>query len=253
MNSINYAFDHYPLTNIELRQMIDICALQFEQMKKDNESLFQESQNIREMDSNAVFPLTYDIEMDDEEVFVISINEYPYLGTSGLATCFAVTAKGETEDNEIYIGLAHINLIPVKEVLEEMTKSFRQNGCSEESIEFYIIGGMLPNDKPLCDTYCAFDKEKEFIALKDEYNIKSVYFNHINDPETSLSVVMTKDGAQWTTRENAFSLFSESWSSSSADSTSEEDSDDDVCQVKRKRSESSDDEYYSEKKSKYTT
>lgn len=277
MIPLNYSFDHCPLTSTEIKQMIHSCTLQFEQMKRDNESLFQMSPNILEMDTQAIFPILYDIDMDEEEVFVIPVKNFPFLGTSGLSTCIAVTAKGETENGEIFIGLSHICFIPVKEILEGMTKSFRQRGCSEKSIEFYIIGGMLPNEEPDGDTDSSFEKQKEFIALKDEYNIKSVYFNHINNGEDSLSVVMTKDGAQWTTRHDALNVLSESSeedynsansSNESEISSSEESnsSDDDESESlsnsseessyeirndKRKKSDSSD-ESREKKKTKYT-
>lgn len=210
MNPINHSYGCYPLINKDHQLMIESCTRQFEQMKIENPSLFQETPRICEMDPEAVFSLPYGIYMDDSNVVVCSVNQCPYLGTIGLATCFAVAAKGVTEDDEVFISLAHINLISPREALEGMMRSFRQKGCSANAVEFYIIGGMLPNEGIYGDTDSSFDKQKEFISLKDEYNIKSVYFNHINDDEGSLSVVMTEDGAQWTTRHDAFDILCDS-------------------------------------------
>lgn len=240
MNPVKYSFDHNPhlLTKNETRQMIDSCTSQFEQMKIENAELFQPSPNIREMDPQVVFSIIYDIGMNEKDIFVVPVNEYPCLGTSGVASCFAVTARGETSNKEILIGLAHVESSSAKQILEGMTKSFRQKGCLEKSIEFYIIGGILPNEEPEGDTDSPFINEKEFIALKDEYNIKSVYFNHVKDSETSLSVVITKDGAQWTTREDALVILSDSSDSEEGEGILD----------KRKRNDDFDDEYPVEKK-----
>ena len=245
MNQVGSSFNPYKLTSSELGLMIESCTHQFERMKKENESLFQESPWISEMDSQAVFEITEDIDMDDENVFVVSVEECPYLGTSGLATCFAVASRGVTKEDEIYIGLAHINLIPPKEVLEGMTRALRQEGCLENSIEFSIIGGMLPHREEDGDNDTSFLRQKEFITLKDKYNIQSVYFNHIKGATGSLSVVMTKDGAQWTTREDAFVLLSnseeeddrasESESCSFEESSAQEDAIERTSSKKRKR------------------
>lgn len=201
-------------------EMIESCNKEWEQIKRNNKSLF-EHPGIQEIGSNEVFPPMHDIDTDDVHVRVVSAKDCPYLGTSGVATCFAVAAIAKTPLDETYISLAHINLIPPKEVLEGMMIEFRNNGFNKTDIEFYIVGGMLPFEGLWGDTDSSFEKQKTFIDLSKEYNIKALKFNIVAGETGALTVIMTGDKLLWTLRENVFDFKSDSFASSEYSTDSE--------------------------------
>lgn len=210
---------------------IDSCTQQWVKMQKDHKDLFTHS-GIQELCPYEVIPPMPDIDMDAEDVMIVSTKTTPYLGTSGVATCFAVAAKGQTPKNEIFIALAHMNLIKPREVLERMTLAFERKGCSAESVEFYIIGGMLPL-KGFQGEHSSFKKQKEFINLMDEYNIQGARFNLVEgEGDESLTAIMSAKGLFWSLQKD---VFSSEESLSSEETSYSESSSEEEQGIKRKR------------------
>jgi hypothetical protein len=118
-------------------------------------------------------------------------------------------------------------MIAPREVLDAMMRGFIEKRCKVKSIEFYIVGGALPIDTLWGSSNCSFDKQKVFLSLADEYNVKAVRFNLVRGDVDDLTAIMTKDGLFWKREVDASSSssFDSSESSdeiSSTDSSSED-------------------------------
>jgi hypothetical protein len=68
------------------------------------------------------------------------------IGTSGVATCFAICSIGTSNKGSPVLGLCHTSgLVPFKIVLRALKSAMvRQQGAIVNEIDTYVIGGQLP-------------------------------------------------------------------------------------------------------------
>lgn len=128
-----------------------------------------------------------EVEMGD---YRISENGLP-LFTTGVATCFAVCAKGFTAEGNMILGLMHASVLETITALEDLRYGLTQAGCIED--EFYILGGIGGSN------HSCVEDEVEFLSSfeRGEFNIKAVRFNLLPDEEAeehSYDVILTVCG-----------------------------------------------------------
>jgi hypothetical protein len=113
------------------------------------------------------------------------------LGSIGVASCFVICLRGMAKNHSPVLGMAHTShLITFSKVLKLMKKEMCQSVAEAQTIQMYVIGGMLEGPK---SESTSFDEQKEVLALAKKEKIVGVDFNRItNDQDPSaLQVVLT--------------------------------------------------------------
>src|SRR3990170_5073588 len=116
------------------------------------------------------------------------------LGSSGLGPCFAICSKGKDLSGRVVLGMCHMShLIDFQEALEILKNQMIKDGCIQKSIETIVIGGKKPD--PNNDNYPGTSAEEQrVVELAQEQNISAAIFNPVEEQESSVDVLMTKDG-----------------------------------------------------------
>lgn len=125
--------------------------------------------------------------VDMDRMGVISTKDFSFIGTQGVFTCHTICAKGHNVANQVFLGLAHVSsLVKPEEALSKLADFMESEGCLEDSIHFYIIGGVLSSK------YSCLTDQSEFLSLAEKYRIKEVKFNSIPDNEEyALDIIMS--------------------------------------------------------------
>ena len=114
------------------------------------------------------------------------------LGTTGVASCFAVCSIGKTVRNTPVLGLCHMSsAAPINPVLKRLKEEMAdQKGAIVDSIKTYVVGGEAPS---LMVPEGTLDEERDIRAVSVQEKIESVLFNQTlaEDENDSLNVVLT--------------------------------------------------------------
>jgi hypothetical protein len=120
------------------------------------------------------------------------------IGTMGIATCFAMCARGRNRAGETILGLLHFTgeapgnrIVPPGEALHELRANMLEAGA--EDLSMYVVGGMASADPYLSTLH----QEQEMLALRHAFNIQGARL-HVNEAdemgeESYVNVLMTRD------------------------------------------------------------
>lgn len=131
-----------------------------------------------------------DVGMDK---FMVVVGASQAFGTRGLGTCFGICARGYTTEHILVLALAHTSGIEaVNEVFHSIKEEMCSQGCLEETIETFVVGGESPSTE---NPEGCIQDELELFSLIEEHKIKEMLLNSVNaeDNEECLSVVMTAE------------------------------------------------------------
>lgn len=171
---------------------------EFERIQKENDQYFKRTIAVdelyRELSNNEIFEefkgstlsnRTFtDIDLDS---LIITEDPQEFLATTGVAAGFAVCFKGEVDGKNIF-GLCNNSFLPIEEALRRLKDEMLAQGCLEETIEFYILGGKIVVDAPGTDCFLQMHK---ILSIAEKMNIKGVIFNKSLGPEDGLDVLFT--------------------------------------------------------------
>jgi hypothetical protein len=137
-----------------------------------------------------------DIDMDD---FIIIPSTEVAIGTCGAATCFAICFRGRTNEGQSFIGIAHTSHVcNMKQFVLPMLKNkMIERGCMENTIEFFVLGGVIVADEPGTNS---IETMEETLVIAEEYNIKGIRFNHSVNGFKDFNVLMTADKIYYSTK-----------------------------------------------------
>lgn len=186
------------------------CEVKFDDLQREYARLFHRPE-IRQATQGESFPPMIDVEQ--EEIAIEYTKDCKGLSTSGVGECLAVMGRAKGKLGPC-IGLSHTGgfTFHPEELLQEMIKLFKNKGCDENTIQFYIVGGQLPYvDGRIADS---IEAEEEFLKLSSKYPIAGVEFN-CAEGSNSLEVVITADKIVWQREYNTKNSSSNDSSSSS--------------------------------------
>ena len=130
-----------------------------------------------------------DISMDR---YTVVVSKDPVLGTSGLASCFAIGARGKTKDGTPCLGLAHTSHgLTSERVIEILKKKMCEKGCLAKSIELFVAGGGR------FDEGSTEEMEEEIQSLAKKKGIVATALNLSSDEDETASALMTQNGMFW--------------------------------------------------------
>lgn len=117
------------------------------------------------------------------------VSKGKWLGTTGLATCFAICSIGKTNLGTPVLGLCHkSSVVSVEHALQKLKNAMiDREGALKETIETYIVGGEQPSE----DNEGTLEEENTILAMAEKENIQGVLFNVAQGEEDGLSVVLT--------------------------------------------------------------
>lgn len=165
----------------------------FIQLKISHSTLFN-CAAIKQASSGKTYPSMINVEQD--MIVVGPISKNPYLGTTGVGPYIAVGGRGYSDKDGHFIGLGLYGCVgKPEEFLEQFRKKLLVAGCELETIEFYFVGGQLPQNHDLEDID-SIDDEIAFLSLTDKYQIRGAQFNIIEDND-SLSVIISEKEIVW--------------------------------------------------------
>lgn len=141
---------------------------------------------------------TRDVDMDECLVVNTAAGEYDSIGTLGVATCFAMCARGVNDEGQTILGLLHHSgvdpqggRIPPRAALQRLRDEMQEAGARGVSI--HVVGGMSSPDPD----YDTLDDEWELLGLRNEFNIRGarLHVNSIEEAgeESYVDVLMTKN------------------------------------------------------------
>jgi hypothetical protein len=141
---------------------------------------------------------TMDVDMDECKVVNMAAGEYDSIGTLGVATCFAMCARGLNDEGQTILGLLHHSgidtqggIVAPRLALQRLRSEMHEAGARNVSIE--VVGGMSSPDPD----YDTLDDEWELLGLRNEFNIRGarLHVNSIEDAreESYVDVLMTAE------------------------------------------------------------
>ncbi len=136
----------------------------------------------------------------DPDAFEVIDAKDGFIGTTGLATCVAACARGNTPHGDVKLGVSHVTIARTAAYsLQALTKKMMAAGCDLKSIEIYLVGGQLP-DLDDSETYCgSYAEEMEFLAEVDNFPIKGVRLHCSKGADfEAVDVFMNKDYVYYT-------------------------------------------------------
>lgn len=160
-------------TNFKVNSFTSNFDDEYHQVKIGFEHLFDCKQIEKRNESMGFLP-----NIPQDRYFIASAEEFSAVGIGGLGPCFGIAFFAETTQGKKFFGGAHQSIQEVDDVLSYITKELLNRNCTQQSIEFYVVGGWL-------DEAC-LEKEKDFLELSKTYSIKGLCFNLIA-PDTSES------------------------------------------------------------------
>jgi hypothetical protein len=119
---------------------------------------------------------TREVDLDETVVINTERDGYDSIGTTGLASCIGIAARGKNKEGETLLGLSHYSglISTPAEALTELQQMMTEAGAL--STEMYVVGGMRSSDPDL-DTY---DRERQLLALRNSFNIRGARL-HVNE------------------------------------------------------------------------
>ncbi len=132
-----------------------------------------------------------DIGMDK---YGIAVGHDAKLGTTGVATCFAICLRGRTAENEPVLGLCHASpehASPdhdIESIVNNLKNKMRSQGCVSD-VEVCIVGGCLETEDNPRGTFL---EEANILNLAKQMNVQAVRFN-LPGYEQNVNVVLTPD------------------------------------------------------------
>lgn len=133
---------------------------------------------------------------------IIPLEEGP-IGTIGVYSCFAVVVKGKTQNNQAWVGVAHMSTQSPENVLKLLMESMiNEKKCLGETIKFYVIGGYHFKTS----RKGTFETAREFRALKEKYPIVADMLNVNKSSGRSIDVVVDRSGNVMFSRKHIFDL-----------------------------------------------
>ncbi len=131
-----------------------------------------------------------DIGMDR---FLVSRGDF--LGTSGLASCFAVCAIGKTHLKTPVLGLCHVTCLlmgfmPFDAILRFLKDKMIKEEAEKQTIKTYVVGGQVQSEMEPEGTIL---EEEQILTASVSEKVRGVLFNmtQADDEEDSLNVVLT--------------------------------------------------------------
>ncbi len=124
--------------------------------------------------------------IEDDEFHIVR-GHHKQLATGGVATCFAICARGRDQFNLPILGLFHTSSPEIEYVLDKVLFKMDKAGAPEDSVEIFVIGGTEPTNNAEGTLF----EETEFVRLAKLMNIKELKFNLMKGETDSLDVVLT--------------------------------------------------------------
>ena len=117
------------------------------------------------------------------------------LGTSGLASCFAVCSIGKTYLKTPVLGLCHVTCLsmgfrPFETILQFLKDEMIKEEAEEKTIKTYVVGGQAQSE---IEPEGTIPEEEQILATPFSKKVRGVLFNmtQADDEEDSLNVVLT--------------------------------------------------------------
>jgi len=141
---------------------------------------------------------TRDVDLKECIVVNTARGDNDSIGTMGVATCFALCARGQNSEGETILGLLHYTgddedgrRVAPGEALHELHHRMHAAGARDVSVN--IVGGMASPD-PFLST---LPQEWEFLSLRNAFNIEGARL-HVNSAEEMgeeayVNVLLTPD------------------------------------------------------------
>lgn len=151
---------------VEEASKSDLLISRFAELKAEFRGLFTRD-CFEEVDEK--FPaLVPNVAQD--RFLIVDSGECPALGTKSLGPCVAICGRAKDAYGKVFLGVGHNAIQDPQCALECMVEAFKEKGCAQGDVEFYLIGGWLQNDYHL-------DTQEQYLALAKAFNIKGVAFN----------------------------------------------------------------------------
>jgi len=134
---------------------------------------------------------TLDVDMDECLVVNTAAGGNDSIGTVGIASCFAMCARGVNPRGEPLLGLLHhsgvdgqLRPVPPRVGLQRLRDAMNQAGA--RNVSMYVVGGVRSSRASIS----TLDDERALLDMRHEFNIRGVRL-HVNSARTSVNVLMT--------------------------------------------------------------
>ncbi|MFT5318829.1 MAG: hypothetical protein ACI8RA_002098 [Chlamydiales bacterium] len=193
-SKINPYFENSPnKTHVELKKL-----------ETKYSSLFSSPALERIVNPQRNFGYLLDVPMDTIAILKVE-TEKTALGTTGVATCIALCARGKTASGDVYLALCHkSSLCSAETACFGISDSLMEQGCSEDSIEIFAVGGQF-SENLAESTYL---DEKELLELSAKYPLKGAHLHISPQGDYGVEVVLTSEEICYS-EENLFESIAE--------------------------------------------
>jgi len=136
------------------------------------------------------FQWYYDLPNVYSDNYMVIVSEDGFLGTTGLGTCFAICARGQTKEGIPVLGLSHSTSVTMNTKKYEvcaLKDEMIKKGCVAKTIDTYVVGGGRFGGKDGSTK----KMEQEFLDLKKQGEITDVALNLTRSEDEEINVVFT--------------------------------------------------------------